>query len=526
MNMKNLNLFTALIASLTYTISFCQSGTLDPTFGTAGIVTTSYNEDSDGEAVAIQDDGKIVLVGTTGSIPVLSIRTARYLEDGSLDTSFGTGGTVLAPVAGQGRGATIQPDGKILVAGSAFGMNGVEVFIMRLNIDGTLDTSFGVNGTTSFDNPGFEIVEGMALQSDGKIVVAGTLSTDLGGGVAEIDGFAVRFESDGQPDTSFGNQGITVIGTSGPGESIEDCLVQGDGKIVLVGTLLTFPGEDIMVTRLNGDGTLDNSFGTNGSVVTDVMLGIDHGKSGAIQSDGKILVIGDAELNIGPLAHIDFCTVRYNTDGTLDTTFGSGGGIVTQDLDGGEDIGTSIAVQSDGAIVVAGDGIVSGTSQFGMFRYLTDGTLDATFGNAGKVTTNIGGVEDLCNAMTLAPDSGQYIILAGEASDPSGDSDYALARYENTVGLVSLYEPIKEFQVYPNPISSQSIVRYSLSKNERVSIRLYNLKGELVQTILNPTQQEQGEHQLLLKLPNDLPHGNYLLKIQTTSSTVSAEIHK
>ena len=528
--MKNLNLIATLSFSLIISNAFSQSaGTLDATFGTGGIVTTSFLGDNDGEAVAIQDDGKIVLVGNSDD-PTnnLNLRVIRYLSDGSIDNSFGISGTVvLSGPLSAGRDVVIQPDGKIVAIGTINGPTNLDMLAVRLNADGTFDNGFGTGGMVSFDATGSELGHGVALQSDGKIIITGIVSDGTG-----TDAVAVRLNADGTTDTAFGNsgtQGMARVDVNAGTDYSEACLIQDDGKIVLVGTHFSSPLGDILVARLNDDGTIDLAFGTNGVVLTDIALGRDNGTSCALQSDGKIVVIGDTEINIGPLTHEEFITLRYNTDGTLDNSFNVSG-YVTGDLDNGPDVGTSIAVQSDGSIVVAGDGMVDvkgdSISHIAMFRYLPDGSADNTFGTGGKVITSIGSDEDLCNGMALDPNNGQYIILVGESADSTSDSDFALVRYENTVSLSSLDFDENPPIVYPNPINNQSVIEYSLLQSETVSIKLYNLRGELIQTILDETPQEQGDHQIMLEIDSKLPHGNYLLKVETASSLRSIEVSK
>lgn len=517
MIMKNLNLFTVLTMSIISTSSFCQQGTLDPTFGTGGIVTTPFPEDNDGEAVAIQDDGKIVVVGTSYTASNANIRVTRYLDDGALDNSFGTNGTVLFTTPSGGTAVVIQPDGKILVGGASGTVAGLDVYLARLNTDGTMDNSFGVNGSVLTDVGGTsDVLNAMALQSDGKIVIGGT--TNSGG---NVDFAVIRYNSDGTTDGSFGTGGIATFDISADDQEGEFVLIQSDGKILIGGS----SWDDAALVRFDSTGNPDLSFGTNGYVTTDVALGYNDAVSGRIQSDGKIVVHGTAEILVGPLSVQSFSTIRYNSDGSLDQTFGSGGIVNTPMGNGDEANGTTMAIQSDGEIVVAGDAIVDNQRQFAMVRYLVDGTIDPGFGGGMGVLTEIGPYEDLCNSIALQPNSGEYIILVGESSDVMGDSDLALARYENTVGLVSFNVEDNPVHVYPNPITSESVIQYSLSGSEKVSVGLYNLAGELIQTILEDEMQKHGYHHLLLKIKSDLPGGNYLLKVETSSSIRSIEIH-
>jgi len=202
----------------------------------------------------------------------------------------------------------------------------------------------------------------VALQPDGKIVVAGYAGGDFA---------LARYNSDGALDTSFGSGGkvTTDFGGSYHPDGFSVAL-QPDGKIVVAG----YAGGDFALARYNSDGALDTSFGSGGKVTTD-FGGSDAGYSVALQPDGKIVVAGYAGL--------DFALARYNSDGALDTSFGTGGKVTT-DFSGGRDVGYSVALQPDGKIVVAGYAGVD----FALARYNSDGALDTSFGSGGKVTTD------------------------------------------------------------------------------------------------------------------------------------------
>jgi len=228
--------------------------------------------------------------------------TSIYGQSGSsvLDPTFGTGGKVTTDFAGAGDGAAaiaVQPDGKLVVAGVAT-INGNSAFALaRYNSNGALDLSFGTGGKSTTDFGGrFERATSVALQGDGKIVVAG------GSVIALFNDFAVaRFNSNGTLDTSFGTGGkvLTDFGVSAEADSV---IVQLDGKIVVAGEANINGGYNFELVRYNSNGTLDASFGTSGKVTTDVGL-LDRGfsyaraKSAAVQPDGKIVLAGQAFLN-------------------------------------------------------------------------------------------------------------------------------------------------------------------------------------------------------------------------------------
>ena len=254
----------------------------------------------------------------------------RYNADGSLDTTFGTGGKVLTPVGTGtsndiGNSLTVQEDGKIIVAGYGGGSDGTDFAVVRYNADGSLDTTFGTGGT-------------------GKIL------TPVGAGTSN----------------DFGNS-VTV---------------QADGKIVVAGYgASSQAGNDFAVVRYTANGTLDTTFGTGGKIVTPIGAGTsnDYAYSVTVQADGKIIVAGQG-FGIG--TSNDFAVVRYTANGTLDTTFGPGGTARSSPRSAPARIlFKSVIVQADGKIVVAGYGQGSGTGyDFAVVRYNADGSLDTTFG--------------------------------------------------------------------------------------------------------------------------------------------------
>jgi uncharacterized delta-60 repeat protein len=429
----------AVIASSTFALA--QAGQLDSTFGTGGIFTTNYTgpDDTMDTAVAIQSDGKIVVGGSNPGGPVLM----RLNTNGTLDSSFGTGGVVnnsFDNILGLVFGIVIQPDGKI-VAGAA-GFTGGSVG--RFNSDGSVDTTFGNGGFTVSKslNSGPGILSAIALQADGKILVTGA-------------GLLGRYTGTGQLDPSFGSGGSgiaplnSVIATA--------IAVQPDGKIlVTTGTGAPselfaspgFPGPQAgAIARYNTDGSLDTTFGVSGQascVASAAAIGI--------QSNGKIVVAGTIPSVLQTLLESDgitvvnnqtgFGVVRYNASGSVDTSFnpgggiGSGGGVITgfgNSFPQGS--GFALAIQSNGEIVVAGQaGNGNGgysSSSFVLARYTTTGHLDTNFGSNGIAMTPIGqGHISFVSALVLQNDG--KIVAAGNYAPPAGGdytNNFAVARY-------------------------------------------------------------------------------------------------
>ncbi len=229
---------------------------------------------------------------------------------------------------------------------------------------------------------------------------------------------------DGDLDSTFGSGGKVVTGFFGRSNGANAIALQADGKMVVAGSALSALGPpDFALARYNGDGSLDSAFGSGGRVTTDFGGRSDNASAVAIQPDGKILAGGGADL---AGTQFDFALVRYNVDGSLDSTFGSGGKVTT-DFNGGLDAAAALALQTDGKIILAGFA-TTGDPHMAMARYNSNGTLDSNFGSAGKVVTNINGTRDFANAVAIQSDG--KIIAGGSTLTPLGSFVmFGLARY-------------------------------------------------------------------------------------------------
>ena len=280
--------------------------------------------------------------------------------------------------------------------------------------------------------------------------------------------FAVaRYNANGTLDTSFGVGG-RVTTDLGQTENASLVLVQSDGKIIIAGgTYPIFPssGGQFALVRYNSNGSLDTSFGDGGVALTTFSTSGCYASALALQSDGKIIAAGTNYRDFS--SNSDFGIVRYNSNGTLDTSFGTNG-LVSTDYDGMLDAASSVLIQSDGKIVAVGSASSSATFyDFAVVRYLANGQIDTSFGSAGKVRTDFGGANlDIAYAGTLQADG--KIIAAGTTTDRSGSkTPFAVARYNSNGTLDTSFSS----EAAPRLISVATFkpsIRFSFSRTERL----------------------------------------------------------
>jgi uncharacterized delta-60 repeat protein len=430
--------FSRPVVEVLETRALLSAGFLDPSFGAGGGTTTHFaGTDTDFPAVVLvqPQDSKILVGGAariTAAPTTPSFALARFNPDGSLDMTFGHGGQVLPVFSGIFGSMILQPDGKIVVAGTGPPFGG-SFLVARLNADGSPDSSFGQGGLvqTDWNHMLGDTVVGVVLQGD-KIIVAGVSGEGMSINASFLD--LARYNPDGSLDQSFGTGGKESI----LGGTVQAIAIQSDGKLVCAGTLDPHIARSSYtvwyVSRLNHDGTTDTTFGANGSATVDLGAGTSGAYSLAIASDGRIVTAG--------FSGASQALARLNPDGSLDTSFGIYGKLVT--ATNGKQLATTtgcLALQRDNSVLVAGP--VSTTSPNSLlFRYRPDGSLDARFGTAGQadvplVTCPTGGI-------AVQADGG--IVVAGT----SGGTDFAVVRYLGGPGLLPPGTPSQQFvsQVY------------------------------------------------------------------------------
>ncbi|MQA74191.1 MAG: hypothetical protein GEU88_07620 [Solirubrobacterales bacterium] len=431
-----------LALAISAPLAGARPGDLDPAFSKDGRLRTSFGAYDAARALIVEPDGGLVAVGTGDAGPPMgsAFALARYAPDGSLDRSFAADGRQTTDfgveesgsLGAEGAlGAAPQPDGKIVAAGvfdpepdiipEPIGSAPSVFALARYEADGSLDPSFETDGmlTTGF-GAGDAAASGLALQSDGRIVVAGTVEQTSG----QADLALARYNPDGSLDPSFSADGL-VTTDLGSDETATTLAIQADGRIIVAGS----SGGDFAILRYSADGSLDPSFGGDGAVGVD-FGGTDGAADVTLQADGKIVAVGETG-RFQPCcgtSHGRFALARLNPHGSLDSSFSGDGRVMT---DPGGDVGASaVALQADGKLVAAGAEAGLGEDLL-VARYDPDGKLDRSFAGDGTVMTGFFARGAGAHAVALQADGA--IVAAGYASfsgeDNYDDSDFALARY-------------------------------------------------------------------------------------------------
>lgn len=367
---------TFLIAVALWTHQQVAAVDLDPTFGTGGVASTDFTGFGDSvAAMAIQPDGKIIAAGSAYTGASFDFALVRYDTNGALDTSFGGTGKVTLDFNGnrdQAYGLALQSDGKILVAGTAVSAGTTsDLALARFDANGILDPGFGIGGKvltalTANDDEIHKIV----LQTDGKIVATGAVNF----GNSNSDIVVARYSGNGALDSGFGGgAGYVVLDYFGGQDEGNGVAVLTNGKLLVAGKCLAGPSpSSIAVARLNSDGSSDTSFGTTGKRTYRVGAA-DIGNALVVQPDGKFLVGGTTSSLSDQLTGANFALYRFNADGSPDTSFAAGGVAITNIFGNSVDSILALALQTDGKIVAAGQA----RENIGVARFNADGSLDA-----------------------------------------------------------------------------------------------------------------------------------------------------
>jgi uncharacterized delta-60 repeat protein len=513
--MKNyfFTITTCALIALSLNLTAQPAGSLDPTFADNGkFVLNNQNLDLFTD-VEIQNDGKIVAIGMTYNTSwVASAQAIRFMPDGSIDQSFATNGIFTYSLNFEANvyGCVIRDNGKIVMTGSTTDYNDYKILLIQLNENGTLDESFGVNGVVVQKvSPATGYFEdfgyALTLQNDGKILVAGRSYDDQYRNMPVI----VRFTENGELDTTFGVNGVASIPVIGIDNDFDGILLQDDGKIIASGHYESgLSYFTMLVVRFNTDGTLDITFGDNGIFNTSFSNVDDEGFDIAINSDNKILVAGFTA-TVG--YNFSMLLMQLDSYGVLDPAFGNGG-IVVADY-GQYDVGNSIHIQSNGKILVAGASGAMAPEDFDMavWRYNPDGSLDDTFGTDGMSKIQFFGNPD--EALAMAHQSDGKIIIAGKAFNEF--FDYGMARLLNDFNTGIPENKTAIFSIAPNPVAQNNtlMVSYELSTPGNIQIEIINSLGATT-SVIELGYQDTGSRTTTFKIPAVIGQGVYYIRIR------------
>jgi uncharacterized delta-60 repeat protein len=504
-------------------VRYNSRGNLDNTFGLNGIVTTPVGTAYDyAESIAIQDDGKIVIAGGSYNGIVENFAAVRYSMNGKLDNAFGENGTIITSIdssIGSAHSVAVQSDGKIVAAGDSYNGNNDVITLVRYNVNGFKDNAFGKNGIvkTHIGNSVDE-ANSIAIQDNDKIIVAG--KSDNG---SNTDFAVVRYNNNGTLDNTFGTNGIVTTPIGNSDDYAKSVAIQSDGKTIAAGSSYNGNDRDFCVVRYNLDGTLDNTFGTSGIVTTPIGDSYDEAYAVDIQANGKIVAAGNSNNGNDD----DFALIRYNSNGSLDSTFGASG-IVTTQVGGSNDEISSIAIQSNGKILAAGNFYSEKTfsEDIALLRYNSDGTLDTEFGDNGIITASGLRSDDYATALAVQKDGG--IVIAG-TNNWNNYRVFNLTRYlgdpvtgVKKKGYGEIPDALTLQQNYPNPFNPSTTIKYDIPRQAHVTLKVYNILGEEVAVLVNGERQP-GSYEVKFD-GGRLSSGIYLYSIKTGNKIITKKM--
>jgi uncharacterized delta-60 repeat protein len=444
---------------------FSQPGSFDNTFGNNGKVKTAFNVDAFASVITLAPDGKIVVAGGVYTMNNnLDFAVARYNKNGTLDKTFGTGGKLITredSSSGFASAVAVQADGKVLVAGTL----NTSIVIIRYTKNGAIDNSFGDSGrVTKSVGKIINYVTGIVLLQDGSIVITG-YSKDSD----NFNTVLLKYTISGMPDTSFGNDGIVVTSFGyGFDDAANAIVVQADGKLVVAGTSKEKLKNDIALARYTSNGQPDASFGINGKLVAP-LDGQTTGNAMAIQQDGKIVVGGTFVRNRNSIAN--YLLVRFTADGTIDSTFGNNGMVKGSASNSPYSSINAVIIQPDGKIIATGLYRHHIKSGVWLARWNANGNKDEGFGNDGALISNNSNLDFYSGIDAVLQPDGKIVVVS------TYDYNFGLARLNgdeitstNSITQKPVIKNQPALQFYPNPVINELHVKGLVNRNAILTI--------------------------------------------------------
>jgi uncharacterized delta-60 repeat protein len=520
---KTMKTILAILVGILFTlcgrVSAQPAGTLDSTFNGNGKVVYDKDVTDIYQDVKVQPDGKIIAAGSSmgaGYVPYVVV--SRYMTDGSLDPSFGINGNYVMTYLSEAGvyKCLIRDNGKILLCGYATDYNVYGVLLIQLNTDGTVDLSFGNNGiefqATGLTGGFASNFYALTLQADGKILVAGYLTDSTYNQIPVV----LRFSETGVLDPTFGSAGIAQIPVTQLDNDFSAVSVQSDGKIVAAGHIQSgLSWFTLLIARFDPDGNLDTTYGTSGIVNLNLNNVDDEFFSLTLTADDQAILAGFTVSQADFYYHL--LVMKFDGSGQPVTGFGSNGQVVYGAVP--YTVGDALIMQPDGKILISGSTgeLQPANNDFALWRFNADGSPDNTFGTNGIVTTDFFGNADEALGIALYADK---IVLAGRTRNATQHQDFAVARYINDYNVsVNEKAPFLTFSLSPNPVKHNATVRliYGLKNSESISIELLSSTGSSIKEI-QLGKQSAGEHTWLFKIPSDIPSGMIYFRMKGSES--------
>lgn len=504
--------FITLMLAACSLVLQAQSGSLDNTFNGNGIVTGSYTSgNNSADAMAIQPDGKIIVAGGTGTASSIKVGVSRHNSDGTLDSTFGTAGKMdfsSGWIKSFVKDIKIQQDGKIVMGGYRWNNSTGDFLMVRLNANGSFDTTFGTNGIAIIDGGQTEVAESFDIDSNGDYMISGYIEDDFA---------MAKVKSDGTLDTNFGNSGWVITPFSDYASYSFDTLVSDiDGRIFLAGMLLNgYENKyEYAIAAYLPNGTLDTTFGDQGKLHFNVGTDNDFGMRILQLKNGQILFGGHSWYATSPLRY-ELAVARLNADGRFDNTYGTNGIFKTRLVGNGTSYFAGMALQENDKLVITGSANEGNDYNFGLARVNPNGALDTTFGQGGKVFMQIP-TSTYGESYNVGIQADGKIVVSGDTELPGLPIQYFIARFNDKVLAVQNTDNTL-VQLYPNPATDHINLDFGKSGKE-YEVEIYNMVGQKVMTA-------KASNKSAINV-SSLVQGNYVLTMKSGGNTKTIQFIK